>query len=285
MHLPKVAQPFRAVNGPHPQYWLGLSGRSVGINRKDPENALIAYPGIPLESAAGMPQSLQFKAYEASRASPEFSPPSTAGDTSLIISSSGEGLSEPVMELQAVLGVFLSLTHARKRERERRERERERERRAREGEGSRPGQREKKRRETCHGASRTCLRRSKPSCHASAKKEGTKTRAGPKSRKGEEEGGRGEKKNRTRNRTEENTGTKRRKNLTSREFFQTTSGANRQNVKQKHKQNSTNKHMTNTDTQKTKVRSRKFFKNSRPDIKRIFPNTFGSDPPKHKAKT
>ena len=183
MHLPKVAQLFRAVNGATPPARLGTIRKKCRKNRKDPGNALIAYPGIPLESAAGMPQSLQFKAYEASKASPDFSPPSTAGDASLIISSSGEGLSEPVMELQAVLGVFLSLTHACKREREERERGREEQERER---GAGPGKERKKRRETCHGASRTCLRRSKRSCHASAKKEGTKTRAGPKSRKGAE---------------------------------------------------------------------------------------------------
>ena len=43
--------------------------------RKDTGNALRAFPGIPVESTAGMPQTLQFKAFEASRAFPELSPP------------------------------------------------------------------------------------------------------------------------------------------------------------------------------------------------------------------
>ena len=43
--------------------------------RKDPGNALRAFPGIPLQSTAGIPQTLQFKAFEGSRAFPEFSPP------------------------------------------------------------------------------------------------------------------------------------------------------------------------------------------------------------------
>ena len=38
-------------------------------------------------------------------------PPSTAGDASFFRSGSGEGLSEPVMEFPAVLGVFLTLDH------------------------------------------------------------------------------------------------------------------------------------------------------------------------------
>ena len=47
-------------------------------------------------------------AFEASSASPEFSPaPSTAGDASLFRSGSGEGLSDPVMEFPAALGVFM----------------------------------------------------------------------------------------------------------------------------------------------------------------------------------
>ena len=43
--------------------------------RKDTGNALRAFPGIPVESTAGIPQTLYFKAFEASRAFPEFSPP------------------------------------------------------------------------------------------------------------------------------------------------------------------------------------------------------------------
>ena len=37
---------------------LGLSGRNSGKFWKDPGKALRAFPGIPLESTAGMPQTL-----------------------------------------------------------------------------------------------------------------------------------------------------------------------------------------------------------------------------------
>ena len=43
--------------------------------RKDPGNALRAFPGTPLESTAGIPKTLSFKAFEGSRAFPELSPP------------------------------------------------------------------------------------------------------------------------------------------------------------------------------------------------------------------
>ena len=41
-----------------PPVRLGLSGRNSEKFRKDPGNALRAFPGIPLESTAGMPQTL-----------------------------------------------------------------------------------------------------------------------------------------------------------------------------------------------------------------------------------
>ena len=75
---------------------------------KDPGNALRAFPGIPLESTAGIPQTLHFKAFEASRAFKNSLPLSTAGDASFFRCGSGEGLSELVMEFPAVLRVFLN---------------------------------------------------------------------------------------------------------------------------------------------------------------------------------
>ena len=57
-----------------PPVWLGLSGRNSGKFLKDPGNALRAFPAIPLDSTAGIPQALQFKAFEGSRAFPELSP-------------------------------------------------------------------------------------------------------------------------------------------------------------------------------------------------------------------
>ena len=94
--------------GPYPQYGWDFPEEIPEKFRKDTGNALRAFPGISLESTAGMPQTLQFKAFEASRAFPEFSPPpSTAGDASFFRIGSGERLSELVMEFPAVLGVFL----------------------------------------------------------------------------------------------------------------------------------------------------------------------------------
>ena len=48
--------------------------------------------------------------------------------------------------------------------------------------------------------------------------------------------------------------------LTSREFFQTLSGANRQNIRPKPQQNTTKKHKTNTNTQKQKFAPENIFK-------------------------
>ena len=170
MHWPEVAQSFCAVKRTHPQYGWDFPGE-VPEKPEDPGTAHIAYPGIPLESTAGMPQAL----------------PSRSG--------SGEDLSEPILELPAVLGVCLRRMHAR--EREKRERQRERGRRAREGEGSRPGretrQRKKRNMTWCKPDLPSTVEAVLPS---KQEKEGTKTRAGPKRRNGEEEGGRGEKKNR-----------------------------------------------------------------------------------------
>ena len=61
--------------GPHPQYGWDFPEGIPEEFRKDPGNALRAFPGIPLESTAGIPQALQFKAFEGPRAFPEFSPP------------------------------------------------------------------------------------------------------------------------------------------------------------------------------------------------------------------
>ena len=61
--------------GPYPQYGWDFPEEIPENIRKDPGNALRAFPGIPLKSTAGIPQTLPFKAFEASRAFPEFSPP------------------------------------------------------------------------------------------------------------------------------------------------------------------------------------------------------------------
>ena len=64
-----------AVNRPYPQYGWDFPEELPEKFRKDPGNALRAFPGIPLDSTAGIPQALSFKAFEASRAFPELSPP------------------------------------------------------------------------------------------------------------------------------------------------------------------------------------------------------------------
>ena len=47
-----------AFSGPHPQYGWDFPEEIPEKIRKDPGNALRAFPGIPLESTAGMPQTL-----------------------------------------------------------------------------------------------------------------------------------------------------------------------------------------------------------------------------------
>ena len=44
--------------GPHPQYGWDFPEEIPEKFQKDPENALRAFPGIPVESTAGMPQAL-----------------------------------------------------------------------------------------------------------------------------------------------------------------------------------------------------------------------------------
>ena len=61
---------------PHPQYGWDFPEEIPEKFRKDPGNALRVFPDIPLESTAGNPQALSFKAFkfEASAAFPDFSP-------------------------------------------------------------------------------------------------------------------------------------------------------------------------------------------------------------------
>ena len=52
-----LSGPFSA-HWPHPQYGWDFPEEIPEKFRKDPGNALRAFPGIPLESTAGMPQTL-----------------------------------------------------------------------------------------------------------------------------------------------------------------------------------------------------------------------------------
>ena len=135
------------------------------------------------------------------------------------------------MELQAVLGVFLSLSHACKREREEREREGEKSKRGR-GE---PARAEKKRKKRNMSWCKPDLPSSFKAVLPCKRKEGRNIDP---SRPQEQKGGRRRRKRR---------GEK----------------LNPKPDRRKHRNQTAKK----------------------PDIKRIFPDNFGSEPPKHKAKT
>ena len=90
-----------------PPVRLGLSGRNSGISSG---NALRAFPGnSPREYGWDPPKPYKSRHLKAPEHFQNSLPPSTAGDASFFRSGSGEGLSEPVMEFPAVLGVYLSL--------------------------------------------------------------------------------------------------------------------------------------------------------------------------------
>ena len=78
--------------------------------RKDPGNALRAFPGIRLKSTAGIPKPYNSRHLRLPEHFQNSLPPSTAGDASFFRIGSGEGLSEPLMEFPAVLGVFLMIS-------------------------------------------------------------------------------------------------------------------------------------------------------------------------------
>ena len=90
-----------------PPVRLGLSGRIPEKFRKDPGNALRAFSwNFPREYGWDAPNPIIQGILRAPEHFQNYLPPSTAGDVSFFRSGSGEGLSEPVMEFPAVLGVF-----------------------------------------------------------------------------------------------------------------------------------------------------------------------------------
>ena len=94
--------------GPYPQYGWDFPEEIPEKFRKDPGNALRAFPGILVESTAGMPQTPDNSRHlRLPEPFQNYLPPSTAGGASFFRNGSGEGLPEPVMEFPAVLGVFL----------------------------------------------------------------------------------------------------------------------------------------------------------------------------------
>ena len=72
--------------------------------------------------------------------------------------------------------------------------------------------------------------------------------------------------------------------LTSREFFRTLSGANRQEIKQKHRQKPTKKHKTNNTTQKQKFAPRKIFQKTTPRREERQKTTRDTEPDTKKTK-
>ena len=75
--------------------------------RKDPGNALRAFPGIPPKSTAGIPKPYNSRHLKAPEHFQNSLPPVRLRALLFFRSGSGEGLSESVMEFPAVLGVFL----------------------------------------------------------------------------------------------------------------------------------------------------------------------------------
>ena len=57
-HVPSLSLLSLEFFGPYPQYGWHFPEEIPEKFRKDPGNALRAFPGIPLESTAGMPQTL-----------------------------------------------------------------------------------------------------------------------------------------------------------------------------------------------------------------------------------
>ena len=90
------------------QYWatppvrLGLSGRNSG---KIPETLSERFLEFPSRVGLGCPKPYNSRHLRLQEHFQNSLPPSTAGDASFFRSGSGEGLSEPVMEFPAVLGV------------------------------------------------------------------------------------------------------------------------------------------------------------------------------------
>ena len=99
----------RFFKGSHTPSTAGTFRKKFRKNSgKTPETLSERFLEFPSRVRLGCPKAYNSKAFEASRAFPEFSPPpSTAGDASFFRIGSGEGLSEPVMEFPAVLGVSL----------------------------------------------------------------------------------------------------------------------------------------------------------------------------------
>ena len=97
------------ASGPYPQYGWDFPEKVPEKFEKDPGNALRAFPGIPLERTAEVPQTLSFKASEASRAF-QNSPPQYGWARLFFQKWFRRGpLRAVVLEFPAALRVFLSI--------------------------------------------------------------------------------------------------------------------------------------------------------------------------------
>ena len=89
-----------------PPVRLGLSGGNSGKTPERPRETLSErFLEFPSRVRLGCPKPCNLRHFKAPEHFQNSLPPSTAGDASFFRSGSGEGLSEPVMEFPAVLGV------------------------------------------------------------------------------------------------------------------------------------------------------------------------------------
>ena len=92
-----------------PPVRLGLSGRNSGkIPERPPETLSERFLEFPSRVRLGCPKPYNSRHLRLPEQFQNYLPPSTARGASFFRSGSGEGLSEPVMEFPAVLGVFLN---------------------------------------------------------------------------------------------------------------------------------------------------------------------------------
>ena len=91
-------------SGPYPQYGWDFPEEIPERPRKTLSEHFLEFPS---RVRLGSPKHYNSRHLKAPEHFQNCLPPSTAGDASFFRSGSGEGLSEPVMEFPAVLGVFL----------------------------------------------------------------------------------------------------------------------------------------------------------------------------------
>ena len=96
------------MNGPQPQYGGTFRKKFRKNSGKTPETLSERFLEFPSRVRLGCPKPYNSRHLRLPEHFPNCPPPGTAGDASFFRSGSGEGLSEPVMEFPAVLGVSLN---------------------------------------------------------------------------------------------------------------------------------------------------------------------------------